>query len=87
MITFATPLFPTLIFPISPQTLVRRGADLDARDFKGRTPLHLAAELDRSETARFLIESGAPAGVADESGQTALAWMIVKMPPVAKEGE
>ena len=34
-----------------------------------------------------LIKSNAAAGVADESGLTALAWMIGKMPPVAKEGE
>jgi hypothetical protein len=82
------------------------------RDYKGRTPLHLAAELgqytsilrvfwiaffhtytlsfnplDRSETARLLLElpDPAPAGVEDSSGQAAIVWMIKKMPPVVRK--
>jgi hypothetical protein len=40
--------------------------------------------LDRSETAKFLLELADPATamVEDESGQTAITWMISKMPPV-----
>ncbi|KAI0229397.1 hypothetical protein LSAT2_020202 [Lamellibrachia satsuma] len=58
----------------------------EVRDYKGRTPLHVAAELDRSETARLLLELDDPAlaGVEDNSGQSAIAWMITKMPTVAK---
>jgi len=41
--------------------------------------------VDRSETARLLIEHNAPVGVVDNSGQPALTWMIDKMAPVAKE--
>ena len=39
---------------------------------------------DRSETARQLLEldNPAPAGVEDDSGQSAISWMITKMPPV-----
>uniref|UniRef100_H3AJH8 Ion transport domain-containing protein n=1 Tax=Latimeria chalumnae TaxID=7897 RepID=H3AJH8_LATCH len=55
----------------------------DARDSKDRTPLQLAAELDRSEAARLLLELGADAGVQDHSGQSCLTPMIVNMPPVA----
>ena len=42
----------------------------------------VAAELDRSDTARCLIERSAEAGVADASGMTALVMMISKMPDV-----
>ena len=44
----------------------------------------VAAELDRSETARCLIERSAEAGVADDSGMTALVLMITKMPNVVR---
>ena len=39
---------------------------------------------DRSESARLLLEldEPAPAGVEDLSGQSAIVWMIIKMPPV-----
>ena len=40
---------------------------------------------DRSETAKFLIEQGSPAGVGDDCGVSAMTLMISKMPPVAKE--
>ena len=77
----------------------------NVRDYKGRTPIHLAAELgeaktscksleimlktfvqllDRSETAKLLLELPDPASarVEDNQGQTAIVWMIAKMPPV-----
>ncbi|KAK2177712.1 hypothetical protein NP493_583g02067 [Ridgeia piscesae] len=58
----------------------------EVRDYKSRTPLQVAAELDRSETARLLLELDDPAvaGVEDYTGQSAIAWMITKMPTVAK---
>lgn len=40
---------------------------------------------DRSETAKYLIDQGAPAGVQDCVGSSVLSFMISKMPPVAKE--
>lgn len=40
---------------------------------------------DRSETAKFLIEQKAAAGVQDNTGNCAMSLMISKMPPVAKE--
>ncbi|BFZ16281.1 hypothetical protein BsWGS_19321 [Bradybaena similaris] len=54
-------------------------------DYKGRTPIHVAAELDRSETARFLLECEAPVHLSDNQGSRAITWMISKMAPVAKE--
>lgn len=44
----------------------------------------VAAELDRSETARCLIERSSAAGVADDRGMTALVLMITKMPSVVR---
>lgn len=41
--------------------------------------------LDRSETAKYLIDQGAPAGVQDSAGSSVMSFMISKMPPVAKE--
>ncbi|XP_061181626.1 transient receptor potential cation channel subfamily V member 3-like [Saccostrea echinata] len=55
----------------------------DVRDYKGRTPLFVAAELDRSETASLLLEYKADVRITDDSGMKPLSWMITKMPPVA----
>ncbi|XP_063712868.1 uncharacterized protein LOC134840766 isoform X4 [Symsagittifera roscoffensis] len=65
--------------------LIKCRADLEAQDYKGRTPLFVAAELDRSDTARMLLEYGANAGVVDKSGMAAIVLMVRKMSPVAKE--
>jgi len=65
--------------------LMNLNADPNSRDFKNRTPLQVAAELDRSETTKYLIEQGVPVGVCDSSGLPALTLMIQKMPLVARE--
>lgn len=52
-------------------------------DYKGRTPLFVAAELDRSETASLLLDYKANVRISDNSGMKPLSWMITKMPPVA----
>lgn len=39
---------------------------------------------DRSETAKYLIDQGAAAGVQDSAGSSVMSFMISKMPPVAK---
>ncbi|CAG5133070.1 unnamed protein product, partial [Candidula unifasciata] len=54
-------------------------------DYKGRTPIHVAAELDRSETARLLLECEAPVYLSDNQGSRAITWIISKMAPVANE--
>ena len=50
------------------EVLQEFGVGLNPRDYKGRTPLLLAAELDRSVAALQLLEAGAKAGVIDKTG-------------------
>ena len=40
------------------EVFLSRGADVDARDDDGWTPLHYAAELDRSEIVQLLLAVG-----------------------------
>ncbi|MBN3298459.1 TRPA1 protein, partial [Amia calva] len=71
--------------------LLKHGAHIGARDYKERTPLQLAANMeecvfcvvDRSEAARTLMELGADVGVQDSDGQLCISAMIGAMPPVA----
>jgi ankyrin repeat protein len=52
--------------------LLGRGAQIDAVDDRGRTPLMMAAELGHAEVAAMLIGRGADQAVRDKSGKTAL---------------
>lgn len=53
-------------------------------DYKGRTPLHLAAELDRTAAVECLISAPilADVRVQDHMGNCAIASMIRTMPEV-----
>ena len=55
------------------EILFERGADISAQDKNGRTPLHMAREVD---VVRMLIECGADASAQDKAGHTPLhmAW-------------
>lgn len=67
------------------QVVIAAGADIEVQDYKNRTPLQLAAELDRTTTTKYLIEVGALLGVRDSSGIPAMTFIIEKMSPVAKD--
>ena len=51
---------------------LRRGADINGTDDRGRTPLILAASRGHTELCRLLIEAGADVGAADADGLNAL---------------
>jgi ankyrin repeat protein len=49
--------------------LVESGADLHARDARGWTPLHAAAERGRREAVEFLLDKGVDLKATDNDGQ------------------
>ncbi len=53
--------------------LLAEGADIDARDNQGRTPLFLAW---RTDVVKLLIESGADVNARDSHGRTALDYVL-----------
>ena len=52
---------------------LRRGAPLNGRDAKGRTPLILAAARGHADVCQLLLEAGADIDLKDGDGRTALA--------------
>jgi ankyrin repeat protein len=54
--------------------LIRNGAEVNAWDKRGCTPLMLAAEKGRTETVEMLLSKGADVNAKDKHGNTALWW-------------
>jgi hypothetical protein len=54
------------------RSLIQRGADVNATDRSGYTPLMYAVGWERAEIARFLIEAGASLAATNWSGSTPL---------------
>jgi hypothetical protein len=57
--------------------LLSKGANVNARDENGQTPLHWAAIHGRVDVARLLLEHGADVNARDENGQTPLRWAAI----------
>jgi len=56
----------------SMEKLLRQGADVNARDTLGMTPLLYAAANDHTKAVKFLLGKGADVKVQDQNGYTAL---------------
>jgi ankyrin repeat protein len=50
--------------------LLSKGADLEADDDRGRTPLHYAAEAGHAQIVSLLLSKGAQAAQADANEDT-----------------
>lgn len=64
------------------KALLDRGADIEAKDRNGRTPLMLAAQRGRVETVRLLMARGAKTETRDREGNT--AFMLAQFSPAGR---
>ncbi|KAF9768691.1 hypothetical protein IL306_013959 [Fusarium sp. DS 682] len=59
-----------------PDYLIRRGADVNASDYCGRTTLHWAAKNGWRGLTRLLLEQGADVQARDQLGRTPYDWAV-----------
>jgi hypothetical protein len=60
--------------------LVKRGVDVNARDFHMWTPLHFAARIKNVDAMRILLDGGAEIDPVNDEGVTPLRMTILTMP-------
>lgn len=56
------------------KVLIENGADVNAKDNTGVTPLMFASTLDHHAVAKLLIESGSDVNAKDNDGWSALIF-------------
>lgn len=65
--------------PAAVEALLSNGADPDALDEKGRTPLMVAADHGEFECARLLVEAGADQSIKDRFRESALNYALANL--------
>ncbi len=65
----------SLYFPL-PLQFLEHGADIDATDKQGCTPLVIAAQYGSAECVIMLVKRGANTEILDMNGDTALHWAV-----------
>lgn len=58
--------------PVMPELLLQFGADINMRDYHGRTPLHHCISMGNNSLAKFLLKRGARPSIKDGGGLSAL---------------
>lgn len=62
------------------QLLIEHGADVNVKDEKGKTPLHITAVTPSVEKMQLLIEHGADVNAVDANGKTPLDYALQGTP-------
>ncbi|WP_421841366.1 ankyrin repeat domain-containing protein [Mycobacterium sp.] len=65
------------------QRLLEAGADVNASDDAGSTPLHFAAKGESHEAVRLLLDAGADANARNDKGETPLYNAVRNTTPAA----
>jgi ankyrin repeat protein len=60
------------------ERLINEGAEVDAKDSFGMTPLHTAVIANRRDVAEVLVARGAEINAESRRGQTPLFWAVTK---------
>ena len=73
---FYSVTFPTISYPLMVQT-ISRGANVNARNYYGETPLMILAQAGADQMINYLLQHGADINAKDKKGYTVLMRAIM----------